>query len=132
MLSEEIRPEQVTPFRTLEGRGTLAVVGSTLVPNPRGGGSNPDGDIDHRTAGTQLIPFLFFVRAKMLGKEPPYMATQAYLKVHGGPAPQCAPSSRAVANRGGDGAGLIPRQREDIALCGVWCYFQRVVLCTGT
>ena len=25
--------------------------------------------------------------------------------MHGGPAPQCAPSSRPVANRGGDGAG---------------------------
>ena len=39
------------------------------------------------------------------------MATQAYLKVHGGPAPQCAPSSRAVANRGGDGAGRPPHEK---------------------
>ena len=40
---------------------------------------------------------------------------RAYLKVHGGPAPQCAPSSRAVANRGDDDAG-----RQLINNCCSW------------
>ena len=35
--------------------------------------------------------------------------------MHGGPAPQCARSSRAIANRGGDGAG----HRSD-AIAMVW------------
>ena len=46
----------------------------------------------------------------------------AYLKVHGGPALQCARSSRAVANRGGDGAG-DPRG----ALVLVWGRGRRLV-----
>ena len=44
---------------------------------------------------------------------------RAYLKVHGAPAPQCAPSSRPVAERGGDGAGC------PMSSCGSW-YTDRV------
>ena len=71
---------------------------------------NPQMHRDHQTARPGAVSF--FVKAKILGKElPTCMATQAYLKVHGGPAPQCAPSSRAVANRGGDGAGRPPHKQ---------------------
>ena len=40
-----------------------------------------------------------FIKSHMSSK------VRAYLKVHGGPAPQCAPSSWPVADRGGDGVG---------------------------
>ena len=83
----------------------LGLVGSTLVPNPTGGGSNPGEDMD--PPNDPFPESSFFAQAKYLGNVLSHVRTakQAYLKVHGGPAPQCAPSSRPVANRGGDGAG---------------------------
>ena len=61
------------------------------------GGSNPGEGWEPPNVPQPEGRFNFWLRVN--GK------VRAYVKVHGGPAPQCAPSSRPVPNRGGDGAG---------------------------
>ena len=71
-----------------------STVGGAHVFHPVEVGSNPWGDRD--SPNIPKPPLLLL---------PVFPKGRAYMKVHGGRAPQCAPLSRAVTNHGGDGAG---------------------------
>ena len=91
-----------------------STVGSMPLFRPAEVGSNPE---EGRVAPNIPNPPLCLL-VVVLGLLAVVSIGRAYLKVHGGPAPRRAStSSRAVANRGGDGAGA---GQQRINSCCSW------------
>ena len=101
-VSVVVRTACHTPRRSTVGSMPLFCP-AEVGPNPKGGRVAPNIRNPHLPFGGGTFCHLAMVT---IGR--------AYLKVHGGPAPQCAPSSCAVANCGGDGAS--PATHEHLLL----------------